>query len=281
MFTTITLLWFILFISQIFLFKNYFQRSNSCRIIYSSENFLIVDKKADLKINSNNKNENTVQTFLRETCPEISNKKLYHEFYFPHRLDFSTSGILCIPKTKEACKVASAGFSSRVTKKYYVALVRGRLSRSFIDVNIPIGEDIREVGIQKMCTSKEKEFCRNSREARTLIMAIEEGIYYNYPATKVLCRPITGRRHQIRVHCTFLGHTIIGDYTYSNRKDNSPPRMFLHAIKLILPNKIEDINVITDDPFDNVAGWRKLRILQDINLICDKVDLYAISLNKL
>ena len=38
---------------------------------------------------------------------------------------------------------------------------------------------------------------------------------------------------QLRVHCDYLGHTIVGDFTYSNRKDVLSPRMFLHAHRLI------------------------------------------------
>ncbi|XP_030746363.1 RNA pseudouridylate synthase domain-containing protein 1-like isoform X2 [Sitophilus oryzae] len=279
MFSTFYFIWVILFISQIYFIKKYFKKCDTCQIIHRSDNFLIINKQADIKINSNNKNEETVQTFLRNTCPELTNQKLFHEFYFPHRLDYSTSGILCIPKTREVCKIVSAAFSARTTKKYYVALVRGVLSSNFIDVNISVGDDLREPQIQKMCTSSEKSFCKNPRSARTIVMALEQGIYNNYPATKILCRPITGRRHQIRVHCTFLGHTIIGDYTYSNRKDNKTPRMYLHAIKLVLPNKLEDINVFTDDPFTHIKGWKKLKLFQSLSSGYIEIDRYSNSLN--
>ena len=51
--------------------------------------------------------------------------------------------------------------------------------------------------------------------------------------------PLTGRRHQLRVHCHSLGHTVLGDYTYSDRSDTKPDRMYLHAYKIQLPNSIE------------------------------------------
>ncbi|XP_030746365.1 RNA pseudouridylate synthase domain-containing protein 1-like isoform X4 [Sitophilus oryzae] len=249
MFSTFYFIWVILFISQIYFIKKYFKKCDTCQIIHRSDNFLIINKQADIKINSNNKNEETVQTFLRNTCPELTNQKLFHEFYFPHRLDYSTSGILCIPKTREVCKIVSAAFSARTTKKYYVALVRGVLSSNFIDVNISVGDDLREPQIQKMCTSSEKSFCKNPRSARTIVMALEQG------------------------------HTIIGDYTYSNRKDNKTPRMYLHAIKLVLPNKLEDINVFTDDPFTHIKGWKKLKLFQSLSSGYIEIDRYSNSLN--
>jgi 23S rRNA-/tRNA-specific pseudouridylate synthase len=65
----------------------------------------------------------------------------------------------------------------------------------------------------------------------------------------ILLKPITGRRHQLRVHLSELGFCIVGDYTYSQRSDISPPRMFLHAFRLVLPNSIENLDILTTDPF--------------------------------
>lgn len=38
----------------------------------------------------------------------------------------------------------------------------------------------------------------------------------------------------MRLHCHYLGHTLVGDYTYSNRRDFAPFRMFLHSLRLVL-----------------------------------------------
>ena len=46
-----------------------------------------------------------------------------------------------------------------------------------------------------------------------------------------------------------LGHTIVGDFTYSNRTDVDPHRMFLHSHRLILPTPIERLYVCAGDPF--------------------------------
>ncbi|XP_060515749.1 RNA pseudouridylate synthase domain-containing protein 1-like [Cylas formicarius] len=255
------------------LLTSYFQfRRTKTKVIYSSSNFLIVNKGTDFKINSNNSKEVTVQTFLKWKYPNIANSKLYHEFYYPHRLDYATSGILCIPTNKKTCKVVSQVFSTRVARKYYIAIVRGSLSEEILDINIPIGEDIRYKDIQKMCTISEAAFCSKSRCARTVLISIEKGLFDMYPATKVLCRPITGRRHQIRVHCFSVGHTIVGDFTYSNRKDNKPPQMYLHCIRLRLPNHIEDIDIATDDPYRGIENWSSVRTLMTISAAYNKID---------
>lgn len=92
------------------------------------------------------------------------------------------------------------------------------------------GEDSSESAFHKMCTI-ENRHCVSQREARTRILVLEKGFFLGYPSTKVLIRPVSGRRHQIRVHCSYLGHTIVGDYTYSGRKDVHPERTYLHAFR--------------------------------------------------
>ncbi|KAL1492405.1 hypothetical protein ABEB36_010657 [Hypothenemus hampei] len=244
------------------------------KVLLSNEDLIILDKEPDFKINSNKIGEQTVQTFLKLNFPWLASEKLFHEFYFAHRLDYATSGILCIPKNKECCKVLSEAFSNKTTKKYYTALVRGLFSQLIVDVNIPIGNDKRETEIQKMCTLNEKAFCEKYRTAQTVITLLEEGTFNAYPATKILCRPITGRRHQIRVHCHYLGHTIIGDYTYSNKKDFTSSRMYLHAIRLILPESLGNIDISTSDPLTKVPQWKKITTIQSFAKAYSTIDNY-------
>ena len=123
----------------------------------------------------------------------------------------------------------------------------------------PIGYDIREEfdGV-RMATESMPNCSPDTRDAKTHLVVLEKGLCYGYPATKVLLRPITGRRHQLRLHCHILGHTIVGDYTYSNRKDVFPYRMFLHAYRLKIQNKVEPLDITTEDPFlptDHKNHW--------------------------
>jgi 23S rRNA-/tRNA-specific pseudouridylate synthase len=59
------------------------------------------------------------------------------------------------------------------------------------------------------------------------------------------CRPITGRTHQIRVHCSGMGHPILGDYQYGRKFRCSvrPPRCLLHAFEVIFIDPIKDSEV--------------------------------------
>ena len=134
------------------------------RIIYRSSNFVVVDKKFDVLINSDDsdvkvfynnysriliKNLNliltsifkvTVEHQLRALLPDEANNKLAHSFHFVHRIDYPTSGVLCLGLHKKAASQAVKAFSNRNTKKYYIALVRGHIVQELIDISLPIGK---------------------------------------------------------------------------------------------------------------------------------------------
>ena len=82
-----------------------------------------------------------------------------------------------------------------------------------------------------MCTEFESEFCKNSRKSQTRLTVLAFGMYKKQKISKVILQPITGRRHQLRLHCSSIGHPILGDFTYGSKEDQQMPRMYLHAIR--------------------------------------------------
>ncbi|XP_046744066.1 RNA pseudouridylate synthase domain-containing protein 1-like [Diprion similis] len=226
--------------------------NNTLDVLYRSNNFLVVNKPYDLVINSNNRDfKSTLQTEVQMMFPELVNPELRHEFHFVHRLDYATSGVICLALNKQAAKAATTAFENRKAKKYYLALVHGHINKTHVIISEPIGEDIREKnGNHRMCTGG-SAFCERPRDSCTALLVLERGTRNGKPATKVLLCPKTGRRHQLRVHCSHIGHTIIGDYTYSERQDTEPHRTFLHSYRLILQNDVENLDVSTADPFSS------------------------------
>ncbi|XP_052345036.1 RNA pseudouridylate synthase domain-containing protein 1-like [Oncorhynchus keta] len=77
--------------------------------------------------------------------------------------------------------------------------------------------------------------CENPKPCRSQLTVLEYGDYDGDPVTKVMLQPLTGRTHQLRVHCEAVGHPIVGDHTYSLGEDSAPYRMMLHAHLLHLP----------------------------------------------
>ena len=75
-------------------------------------------------------------------------------------------------------------------------------------------------------------------------------------ATFVEAKPVTGRTHQIRVHTQFAGHPIAGDEKYTTREQNQLfkaaglKRLFLHAVKIEIPDAEGKKNLIIEAPLD-------------------------------
>jgi len=237
------------------------------RVIHKSEHFLGVNKHEDLVLNTNPPDKRlSLYDQIHYSFPELAQPTLQHGYYVAHRLDYSTSGVVLVPLTKQAAAQAAKQFQKRKTKKFYLALVRGHVLDQKIDISAAIGDDSTPEWLRiRMCTPAQ-DTCVNPREARTKLLVLERGSFNGKPATKVLLAPITGRRHQLRVHCHALGHTIVGDWTYSSRRDVLPPRMFLHAHRLIMDTKLENLDLNAGDPF--TEGEEEFRWRPDVK-ICD------------
>ena len=186
-----------------------------------------------------------------------------HGYYVPHRLDYSTSGALIISRTKQATSQAGKSFEKGKVTKFYLAILRGHCQENYYRVRIPIGQDSRPEFQKIKMSTPDSQFCSDAKPSETEIKVLSKGIYNGDPVTKVLLRPLTGRRHQLRVHCHSLGHTILGDYTYSNKTDNSPPRMYLHAYKIHLPTALEELNICAGDPFTDFEVTEEIQNIEE------------------
>lgn len=241
-------------------------------ILYRSDNFIAVSKRYDLKVNSDASDEVTVASVLSRLCSSVVDEHAAHGFRFIHRLDYATSGCLCIALTKKAARWGNKAFAKRYVTKHYLALVYGHVvvgSEGTISVELSIGCDSSVTDIHKMCTTANTS-CTRPRHACTEIVLLQHGYYRDEPASKLLLIPHTGRMHQLRVHCCAIGHRVIGDFMYSDRQDVSPPRMMLHAVTLVIPMKHEHVSLTTPDPFTTELDpcWRTSETFTSYEKFC-------------
>ena len=124
-----------------------------------------------------------------------------------HRLDFETSGVILLAKTKPVLVALSNLFSTDKPQKTYAALVHGRPAETTFDVHEPLGPHPIHVGQVRVDRDKGKK-------SKTLFEVRES--FRNH--TLLTCRPITGRTHQIRVHLKFFKLPIVGDQLYGGRE---------------------------------------------------------------
>ncbi len=146
-----------------------------------------------------------------------------------HRLDKETSGLIVLAKNEQAHNWLQDQFRLRKVEKTYLALVDGKPPTPAGRVEAPIGRDPSHR--KKMAIVPPGK----GREAISEYKTVES---FN-AHTLLEFRPHTGRTHQIRLHCHFLGCPIVGDTVYGRRNPSVDIRRhFLHAfrLKIILPN---------------------------------------------
>lgn len=147
-----------------------------------------------------------------------------------HRLDKDTSGLILLAKNDRTMRWLQDQFSRRLVHKTYIALVDGKPPSPAGRIEAAIGRDA--VKRKQMAVMPESK----GRSAVSQYSTLE-----SFPNHTLLeFHPITGRTHQIRVHCAFLGCPVVGDTVYGLKKASIPlGRHFLHArrIQIALPGE--------------------------------------------
>lgn len=149
-----------------------------------------------------------------------------------HRLDKQTSGLILLAKNERAHRWLQDQFRLRKVEKTYLALVDGKPPTSVGRVEAHIGRDPSHR--KKMAIVSESR----GREAISEYKTLES--FKDH--TLLEFHPLTGRTHQIRLHCAFLGCPIVGDEIYGKKKSSIHiERHFLHAyrLKIVLPGEQE------------------------------------------
>jgi tRNA pseudouridine32 synthase/23S rRNA pseudouridine746 synthase len=136
-----------------------------------------------------------------------------------HRLDLGTSGVLVVATRRKAETILRRQFQDRLTRKVYLARVRGVMTVSAGQVNLPLICDWPNRPMQMVCHD-------TGKPALTDYQVLENA----GESTLVLLRPHTGRSHQLRVHMASLGHPILGDNLYGEARPGE--RLLLHASQL-------------------------------------------------
>jgi 23S rRNA pseudouridine955/2504/2580 synthase len=151
-----------------------------------------------------------------------------------HRLDKDTSGVLLLARSAAAAAKLAAAFRGRDVRKTYWAVVVGEPNPRSGTINLPL---IKQGGPRGERTTAadpaDKEAARAVTEFRTLDAARKRVAWLEL-------NPITGRTHQLRVHCAeALGCPILGDGKYGGQAahmDGLPGLLHLHARSLRLPH---------------------------------------------
>ncbi|MCQ2243694.1 MAG: RluA family pseudouridine synthase [Bacteroidaceae bacterium] len=151
-----------------------------------------------------------------------------------HRLDMATSGLLLLAKDEAVFKTMQSMFARRDVHKEYVAKLSSKPSAVEGTISLPLSPDFMNRPYQKVDFEKGKETLTEfsllqSFSASDIALGSDNPIASDTPL--VLLKPVTGRTHQLRVHCAHkegLDSPILGDELYGTPSD----RLYLHCQRM-------------------------------------------------
>lgn len=182
--------------------------SGEVAILFENDDVLAVYKPEGLASIPANVGEANLLSLLASRTPE--------RLYVVHRLDKEASGVIVFARHAAAHKYLNEQFSSHAVRKTYVALTHGIIAEARGVIDRPL----RQFGSGRMGVDSQ------GKPSVTEFQVAERfGAY-----TLIKAYPLTGRRHQIRVHLYSIGHPIVGDPRYGDRAvQRRFPRLMLHA----------------------------------------------------
>lgn len=193
-------------------------------VIYEDNELLIINKPTGLAVHGGSGINLGLIEALRQLRPQAKFLELVH------RLDRDTSGCVMIAKKRSALKKLHEDLRFNRIDKIYNALVVGHWPKRKHHIKAPLRKNELRSGERVVRVSVD------GKESHTEFRVLE--LFRDY--TLVEAKPITGRTHQIRVHCQFAEHAIVGDDKYCDEKINKDAReygvrrLFLHAGELRL-----------------------------------------------
>jgi 23S rRNA pseudouridine1911/1915/1917 synthase len=201
------------------------------KIIFENDDLMIVDKPAGMVVHpAAGHASGTLVNAALGYDPEFGEIGGEERPGVVHRLDKDTSGLIVLAKNDAAHRWLQDQFRNRKVEKIYIALVDGHPPSPTGRVEGAIGRDPSHR--KKMAILPPGKGREAISEYRTL-----ESFKLH---TLLEFRPLTGRTHQIRLHCAFLGCPIVGDKVYGRKSQQIQiDRHFLHAarLKIILPKE--------------------------------------------
>ena len=229
-------------------------------ILYEDDNYFVVNKPAQVSTLADRQTSDHMLMRAKKYCPTAQ---------ACHRLDKSTSGALAFAKHPPAYQHLATQFQQRSVKKHYHAVVEGihTFQDHVVDAPITVRSDHRSVIDRK-----------HGKQAVTRFDTLQHFTQH----TLLLCRPLTGKSHQIRLHAASQKAPLVADVTYGGHllylssmkknyrftKDRAErplmARTALHAFTLhFLGVDKQPITVEAPYPKDFKAVVRQLGFLND------------------
>ncbi|PSW18350.1 TIGR01621 family pseudouridine synthase [Photobacterium sanctipauli] len=180
-------------------------------ILHSHPDFLVINKYPNVSVHKDDGDTMLLQEVAKQSGDE--------QLYLIHRLDKMTSGLLLLGRNRQAAAELSANFAQREVEKYYLAIGTKKPKKK---QGIVVGDMTRS----RRSSWKLESSCDNPSVTQFFSTAAGNG------RRLFLCKPYTGKTHQIRVALRSVGSGIAGDPIYGTEDLD---RGYLHAYAIRFP----------------------------------------------
>lgn len=201
---------------------------SAIKVVYEDDSLIVVDKPHGVLSVPGIVGGSSVQDWLRSTYKS-------NDIFVVHRLDMATSGLLVAARSMDVFKAMQGLFASREVEKRYVALLNGVPQQCEGEINLPLMPDYDHRPCQKVSFEEGKP-------AKTIFKLLRNVQCGSSECALMLLQPVTGRTHQLRVHCAHhlgLNVPIVGDALYGATAE----RLMLHASYVAFRHPVSGLRV--------------------------------------
>lgn len=186
-------------------------------ICYEDEDILVINKPEHMPIHPSQRHHE--DTLANAVCGYFQEKGIPYTFRCVNRLDRDTTGLVILAKHMLSSSILNQAVKNREIRREYLAIAEGEVPESGT-ITAPIGRKSGssiERTVDFMCGETAVTHYRR--------------IFYRDGLSLISLHLETGRTHQIRVHMSYLGHPLIGDFLY-HPASHKIKRQALHSYRL-------------------------------------------------
>lgn len=200
-------------------------------ILFEDEDLLVINKPAHIAVHANE-------------AVTVAGAVAYHlgggAFHPVNRLDKGVTGIMVIAKSGHIHDLLMRQLHTDAFRREYLGICEGVPAPICGAIDLPIGRD--ESSILK------RQISPDGSESHT----VYETVQTSGARTLLRLRPLTGRTHQLRLHCAAIGHPLLGDWLYGTENRTLIDRPALHSHELWLTHPItgQAIHLVAPLPED-------------------------------
>lgn len=204
------------------------------KVVYEDEHILVVDKPSGvLSVPTKEVSASLSQAVFEAYGSESGNM----DSMVVHRLGMDTSGLIVFARTKKAVSGLNTAFRTRKVTRKYEALVCGSVEGDEGEFNMPLMRDFVRppymrvstddlqralIGVDDLPAEISKKILENPKNSITKYSVEGREEVGGNPVTRLSLTSVSGRTHQLNVHCAASGHPIVGDKVYGNGGDALP-----------------------------------------------------------